>query len=71
MDPYPVAFVEPETNTELYVVDKNVPVFSVEQARIVFQSDVPGLRVWGMKPPVTNLLLSVQQAREFFSEIPK
>jgi len=65
MNEMPTIFRDNRGN-EFFVIEKHVPVFNVEQARIVFQYYIPGLHVWGMKPPVTNLLLSIQQAIEFF-----
>lgn len=66
-------FVEPTQHVEMWVLEKNVPVLNLEQAKIVFMSEaaLDGLRVWGIKPPVVNLLLSYSQAVEFFQGEPR
>jgi len=57
-----------DNGVQLFVIDGHVPVFNLDQARIVFTHCNEGIHVWGMKPPVTNLLLSYQDAFVFFGE---
>jgi len=64
----PVTYVD-ERGVNLFVIEGHVPVFNLMQASIVFtHNSSRGIHVWGMKPPVTNLLLSYQDAVEFFGQ---
>ena len=63
----PAAFRD-DRGAELFVMDKNVAVFSFEQAYLVLQYNIPGLKVWGMRPPLTHLLPSAMAAKTFFGE---
>ena len=46
----------------------HVPVFNIIQAQSAFAHCQPEVHVWGMRPPLTNLLLSYQEAVEFFKD---
>ena len=47
----------------------HIPVFSLKHARFAFSHCRPEVHIWGMLPPATKLLLSYQDATEFFAGV--